>query len=210
MQQQADDVVVCVLAPDVEGTVEGPAAVQLPADPPYLFFQVPAGEVDTEIRAIVDAVKPVRVCVSPAVPPGQVDGAVRLARRLHDLAAVGLVPDDDVLQCTDHEVMLWLHATPILRQRLSARLLAPLAAQTYFRRAALGRTLLTWLEQRGSATSLAAALGVHPQTVRYRQRQLREMFDLDLDDPETAFALVLTLKTTLPLWTHIRARRVDI
>jgi DNA-binding PucR family transcriptional regulator len=53
----------------------------------------------------------------------------------------------------------------------------------------MAQALLIWLERRGSANSLAVVLGVHPQTVRYRQRQLKELFGSALDDPETAFAI---------------------
>lgn len=42
---------------------------------------------------------------------------------------------------------------------------------------------------------MAARLGVHPQTVRYRLRQLRELWGDDLDDPDRRFELELALRT---------------
>jgi DNA-binding PucR family transcriptional regulator len=35
---------------------------------------------------------------------------------------------------------------------------------------------------------------VHPQTVRYRLRQLRELYGERLDDPEARFELALALR----------------
>ena len=40
----------------------------------------------------------------------------------------------------------------------------------------------------------AAELGVHPQTVRYRLRQLRELFGTRLEDPDARFELSLALR----------------
>ena len=44
---------------------------------------------------------------------------------------------------------------------------------------------------------MAAALDVHPQTVRYRVRQLRDLFGERLEDPEARFELALALRVTL-------------
>jgi DNA-binding PucR family transcriptional regulator len=41
---------------------------------------------------------------------------------------------------------------------------------------------------------VAAALGVHPQTVRYRMTRLRELFGERLEDPEARFELGLALR----------------
>jgi DNA-binding PucR family transcriptional regulator len=42
---------------------------------------------------------------------------------------------------------------------------------------------------------MAAELGVHPQTVRYRLRQLRELFGTALEDPDARFELALALRS---------------
>ena len=42
--------------------------------------------------------------------------------------------------------------------------------------------------------AVAAALDVHPQTVRYRVRQLRDLFGERLEDPEARFELALALR----------------
>jgi DNA-binding PucR family transcriptional regulator len=46
----------------------------------------------------------------------------------------------------------------------------------------------------GAVSPTAAALGVHPQTVRYRVTRLRELFGSALDDPDARFELQLALR----------------
>ena len=41
---------------------------------------------------------------------------------------------------------------------------------------------------------MAGELDVHPQTVRYRLKQLRELFGERLEDPEARFELSLALR----------------
>ena len=45
----------------------------------------------------------------------------------------------------------------------------------------------------GFTWSAAAALFVHPQTVRYRMGQLRELYGKDLEDPRTVLELTIAL-----------------
>ena len=45
----------------------------------------------------------------------------------------------------------------------------------------------------GRREEVAAALFVHPQTVRYRMGQLRELYGDRLEDPETVLALTVAL-----------------
>jgi DNA-binding PucR family transcriptional regulator len=79
---------------------------------------------------------------------------------------------------------------------LRARALAPLAGLRPAVRARLVETLRAWLLHRGRRDEVAAALFVHPQTVRYRMGQVREAFGDSLDDPRVT--LELTLALTLP------------
>ena len=46
----------------------------------------------------------------------------------------------------------------------------------------------------GVGGEVAAALHVHPQTVRYRVAQLRELFGEALDDPGSRYELLLVLR----------------
>ena len=79
---------------------------------------------------------------------------------------------------------LLLHADRGLLDDLAHRRLAPLADETERSRERLSETLLAWLDHQGRVPEIAAALHVHPQTVRYRLGRLRECFGSALDDPE--------------------------
>jgi len=72
--------------------------------------------------------------------------------------------------------------------------LAPLADLADGPRARLTETLAAWLDRPGQVQAVAAALDVHPQTVRYRVRQLRDLFGERLEDPEARFELALALR----------------
>jgi sugar diacid utilization regulator len=60
--------------------------------------------------------------------------------------------------------------------------------------ARLAETLLAWLESADNAGAAARRLHVHPQTVRYRVRQLTELFGDRLCDPEARFTLQVALR----------------
>ncbi|MBA2513642.1 MAG: helix-turn-helix domain-containing protein [Solirubrobacterales bacterium] len=91
-----------------------------------------------------------------------------------------------------------LHADPALAAALAERGLAPLAAVAGPAHDRLAETLRAWLDRPGQVQAVAAVLGVHPQTVRYRLRQLRDLYGLALEDPEQRLALALALRAHSP------------
>jgi hypothetical protein len=78
---------------------------------------------------------------------------------------------------------------------LRARVLAPLADLRPAAAERLAETLRSWLLHQGRREAVADELHVHPQTVRYRMGQLREVYGDRLDDPRTVLDLVLALAT---------------
>jgi hypothetical protein len=54
-------------------------------------------------------------------------------------------------------------------------------------------TLYEWLRHPGDPRAAAAALRIHPNTLRYRLRRLLELVPLDLDDPDARLALLTQL-----------------
>jgi PucR C-terminal helix-turn-helix domain len=74
-------------------------------------------------------------------------------------------------------------------RELSEKCLSPLARLTPAGRERMTATLKAYLDHRGNAPAMAEALHVHPQTVRYRLKKLRELFGDALDDPEARFEL---------------------
>ena len=57
-------------------------------------------------------------------------------------------------------------------------------------------TLRAWLDRPGQVQAVAAALDVHPQTVRYRLERLRELFGARWRNPEARFELSLASRPT--------------
>ncbi len=94
----------------------------------------------------------------------------------------------------EHLAGLLVAADPDLAADLVASRLAPLDHLPDGPRARLTETLAAWLDRPGQVQAVAAALDVHPQTVRYRVRQLRDLFGTRLDDPEARFELALALR----------------
>jgi hypothetical protein len=97
------------------------------------------------------------------------------------------------LDTEEHLVTLVLDADAAARADLREQLLAPLAALRPGTAEKLADTLRSWLLHQGRREEVAAELFVHPQTVRYRMGQLRELYGDRLDDPATVLALVVAL-----------------
>lgn len=95
-----------------------------------------------------------------------------------------------------HLAEIVLSADPIALADLRTRALAPLDDSTPASRERLEETLRLWLLHRGRREPVAEALFVHPQTVRYRVGQLRELFGDALDDPLRVADLVIALGVT--------------
>ncbi|WJV51467.1 helix-turn-helix domain-containing protein [Streptomyces flavofungini] len=132
--------------------------------------------------------------IGPPVPLADAAKSLRWAEAAVALMGRGLLPSGEVLHCTEHTEALVLLQPEELIEDLSRRCLAPLdhCGPAHGRR--LAETLLAWLETRGGAPEVAARLGVHPQTVRYRLRQIRELWGDEVDDPDRRFELELVLR----------------
>jgi hypothetical protein len=132
--------------------------------------------------------------IGPPVPLADAVKSACWAEAAVGLMERGLLPGGGVLYCTEHTEALVLLQPEELIDDLALRCLAPLAhcGPTHGRR--LAETLLAWLETRGGAPEVAARLGVHPQTVRYRLRQIRELWGDEIDHPDRRFQLELVLR----------------
>lgn len=92
-----------------------------------------------------------------------------------------------------HLARLVLTADPEALADLRERVLAPLAELRPAAAEKLTETLRAWLLHHGRREDVAAALFVHPQTVRYRMGQLRELYGEALEDPDTVLELTVAL-----------------
>ena len=141
------------------------------------------------------AVGPLHVAaLGPAVAWGDAALSLARARAVLQLAAEGGAPGHGVLDAADHTTALLLRSDRRLTQELVRARLAPLADLAAGPRTRLTATLAAWLAAQGRLQAVAERLHVHPQTVRYRLAQLRELFGDALDDPQRRFELELALR----------------
>lgn len=116
------------------------------------------------------------------------------ARAVRRIREAGMLDADGLIAAEDHLADLLTLADPDLLEELATRRLEPLEELTPGARERLEDTLLAWLEAQGVVKDTAEALHVHPQTVRYRVAQLRELFGCRLDDPGARYELLLVLR----------------
>src|SRR5215207_2123070 len=129
-----------------------------------------------------------RAALGPTVPWPRAGASLRRAASALAVSRDGLVVADE------HLATLLLAADPVLGAELAAARLAPLEELGETQRDRLEATLRAWLDRPGQVQAMAAALDVHPQTVRYRMGRLRELFGERLEDPDARFELALALR----------------
>lgn len=139
------------------------------------------------VRRAVDGLDAV---VGPAREWAVVASSVTRALRAHRLIAPG---DRTSIDTEAHLAALVLQADAEALADLRRRALEPLAELRPTTRERLEETLRSWLLHQGRRDAVAAELHVHPQTVRYRMTQLREIYGERLQDPDAVLELVLAL-----------------
>ncbi|MGN6414654.1 PucR family transcriptional regulator [Flexivirga sp.] len=130
--------------------------------------------------------------VGPPVPVTDARRSMRVARSARRLQDAGALPNRMIFVPEHIDTML-VHRNPELLAALRARVLAPLDRLPDGTRERLAETLTSWLRHFGSRRAVAAELHIHPQTVRYRLDQLRDIFGAALDDPAQRAQLFLAL-----------------
>lgn len=162
---------------------------------------------ETESRAVLSAALRGRTAaVGHAVPLHDAASSVHWARRLLSMTPARGGPDSRPVFVDDHLSGLLLMQDESLTRALAARRLRPLADLTPRQSERLEMTLLAWLEG-GGAPEAAKALKVHPQTVRYRLRQIERLFGPGLRDPGIRFELEMALRSRRLAAQVERARR---
>jgi hypothetical protein len=128
--------------------------------------------------------------VGPARAWQRVVESLALALRAHRL----LAPlEGEVVDTEQHRDALVVGADPGALDDLRSAVLAPLESLKPAAARRLAETLQAWLLHLGRRGEVAAALHVHPQTVRYRMDQVRELYGDRLEDPAMVQQLVVAL-----------------
>jgi hypothetical protein len=128
--------------------------------------------------------------VGPARPWRRVSESLELALRAHRLLAPS---DGEVVDTEQHRDDLVVGADPGALDDLRSAVLAPLEGLKPAAAGRLAETLQAWLLHLGRRGEVADALHVHPQTVRYRMDQIRELYGDRLEDPAVVQQLVIAL-----------------
>jgi hypothetical protein len=145
-----------------------------------------------QLESGLDAVP---AALGPTVALGRAPLSLARARAAHALVLDGVVDRGGLVVADEHLPALLLHGGDrSLAADLAAGALAPLDELRPGPRGRLRATLRAWLDHPGQVTRVAGELHVHPQTVRYRVAQLRELFGDRLEDPDARFELALALR----------------
>jgi hypothetical protein len=132
--------------------------------------------------------------LGPTVAPRAANRSLRWARLTLALVQRGALPDDHPTRTSDHLAAVILLQDDELARALVSERLAPLDGLPAGERERMTETLAAWLAHQRHTPGIAAELHVHPQTVRYRVGQLRELLGDVLDTPDGRFELDLALR----------------
>lgn len=173
-------------------TIVSPGTLQAGEDTPGVpegiaVLLVPSTGSPTSRRTLLRALQSNAAVVGPAVAWLEASRSVARALRASSLAEPGLIDADA------HLSALLLGADDDVRRDLRARVLAPLSDLRPSSAEKLTETLRAWALHQGRRDAIAEALFVHPQTVRYRVGQLREIYGDRLEDPDFVVDVTLAL-----------------
>ncbi|MGN6175779.1 MAG: PucR family transcriptional regulator [Streptosporangiaceae bacterium] len=138
--------------------------------------------------------------VGPAVPLDRASSSLRWARQALGLAKRGMAKRGmapapaGIVRCAGQLATLAILADEELARTLAAIRLAPLRPRRPVQQETLSETLLAWLQSGGNAREVARRLHIHPQTARYRLRQLQLLFGDALHEPDARFELEIALR----------------
>lgn len=156
---------------------------------------IPGPLTDARGRMLEAALAGQRATVGLTVPMESAGDSLRWARRALALAESGVIAGGGpVMRCEEQLVTVLLLSDSALADQVVQRQMARLARVNPRQRGRLTETFQALLETGGSATEAADVLHVHPQTVRYRLRQLEHAVGDQLTDPDARFELELALR----------------
>ncbi|KUN23721.1 PucR family transcriptional regulator [Streptomyces antibioticus] len=155
---------------------------------------VPDPEGPGRARAVAGALQGLRAAMGPTVSLQEGARSLRWASEALELVRRGVLWDAEMVRCQDHLATLLLLRDDALVDAMAERRLRPLEQVRPPQRERLAETLLSWLSSGHNANEVAVRLAVHPQTVRYRMRQLDELFGDQLQDPAAQFEMMLALR----------------
>lgn len=143
------------------------------------------GRARSHLREVLDG-RP--ALIGPARPWARVAESYDRTLRAAPLAA-----EDEPLDTEQVLPELVLRADPVALADLREAALAPFAEVADGAAERLAETLRAWLLLQGRRELVAETLHVHPQTVRYRMNQVRDLYGDRLNDPDEVLSILLAL-----------------
>jgi hypothetical protein len=140
------------------------------------------------------AVATIPAAIGPADEPAGLRESWSLAKTCLLAAQAGALPSEGIVRVEDHLTELLLFEGSALAGQIAIKRLASFEALTAKARERMKETALAYVRHRGNSVEMAAALHLHPQTVRYRIARLRELLGDQLDDPDARFELEIALR----------------
>lgn len=187
----------------VAGDADSPSDAERPITPPEVLVRsdrlplcmvVPDPDGPGRARSLALALHGQQAVIGPTVDVGDGGRSARLAAEALELVQRGIIPCDEVIRCSEHLSTLLLFRDETLLGVLAEQHMTPLEDVRAPHRHRLAETLLVWLRSGHNTIEVAKRLAVHPQTVRYRLRQLEDLLGDRLRDPETLFEMELVLR----------------
>jgi hypothetical protein len=145
--------------------------------------------------AIERAIEGRPAALGPAGAPEALGESWALAKSTLRALEAGALRSAGLVKAEDHLADLLLFEGSGLAGRIGARRLAPFDSLTPKARERMLETALSYVRHRGNSVEMAAALHLHPQTVRYRIVRLRELLGDQLNDPDARFELEVSLRS---------------
>ncbi|MFC4912417.1 PucR family transcriptional regulator [Actinomadura gamaensis] len=140
--------------------------------------------------------------VGPTVEVTEAAKSLRWARQALAAGELGMIDNSGLIIAERHMPIIVMMRERELVERVINRRLAPLFSVRPAQRYRLAVTLLTSLECGFNATEVAGRLHLHAQTVRYRLRQLEELFGDGGYATEDRLELHMALKAWVALNTE--------
>lgn len=134
--------------------------------------------------------------LGPAGGPAQLRDSWQLAKLALRAIESGTLRGGGLLWADEHLADLLLFEGSALAAQIAERRLAAFTPLTEKARRRMQETALAYVCHGGNAVAMAAALHVHPQTVRYRIARLRELLGDQLDSPDARFELEIALRAS--------------
>ncbi|WP_430332962.1 PucR family transcriptional regulator [Rhodococcus sp. ACT016] len=131
------------------------------------------------------------VALGPSCEPASAAAAMQIAELVYAVAAPRGVPG--VYTLDDVTWRAAARCAPVVGEWLRDRYLNPIRAQDRSSRELEG-TLAVFLEHRRNVQSAAAALVVHPNTLRYRLNKIQALLDVDLECTDVIIGLSWALE----------------